>query len=285
MKKILIIGASGMAGSTFLRYLSANSPHQVVGTVRSLSSMGGRASEFKDQLFDNVDVESDIGLLNIFNNVRPNLVINCVGVVKQLSSSNNPLVALPLNSLLPHRLAVVCKLAGARLIHLSTDCVFTGNDGLYTEDDIPDAQDLYGVSKRLGEVNCPHAITLRTSIIGHELKGNRSLIDWFLSQEGRIDGFDQAIYSGLPAVEIARIIKDFVIPNDELSGLYHVSSSPITKYELLNTVAEIYGKNIEIKRSSGLKIDRSLDATKFNLATGFSPEKWPEMVTRMRDFG
>ena len=274
-----------MAGSTFLRYLTNSSSCDVVGTVRSLSSLGDIAYEFKDQLINNVDVESDGALIDVFASVRPDVVINCVGVVKQLSSSSDPLVALPLNSLLPHRLASICKVRGARLIHLSTDCVFSGKGGLYTEDDVPDAQDLYGVSKRLGEVNYPHTVTLRTSIIGHELNGSRSLVDWFLAQVGCVNGFDQAIYSGLPTVEIARIIRDYVLPNDDLSGLYHVSAGPITKYELLNLLAKTYQKTIQIKRSSDVKIDRSLDSSKFMSATGFSPESWPEMIKRMKDFG
>ena len=274
-----------MAGSTFLRYLTNSSSCDVVGTVRSLSSLGDLAYEFKDQLINNVDVESDGALIDVFASVRPDVVINCVGVVKQLSSSSDPLVALPLNSLLPHRLASICKVRGARLIHLSTDCVFSGKGGLYKEDDVPDAQDLYGVSKRLGEVNYPHTVTLRTSIIGHELNGSRSLVDWFLAQVGCVNGFDQAIYSGLPTVEIARIIRDYVLPNDDLSGLYHVSAGPITKYELLNLLAKTYQKTIQIKRSSDVKIDRSLDSSKFMSATGFSPESWPEMIKRMKDFG
>ncbi len=274
-----------MAGSTFLRYLTDSSSCDVVGTVRSLSSLGDIAYEFKDQLINNVDVESDGALIDIFARVMPDVVINCVGVVKQLSSSSDPLVALPLNSLLPHRLASICKVRGARLIHLSTDCVFSGKGGLYTEDDVPDAQDLYGVSKRLGEVNYPHTVTLRTSIIGHELNGSRSLVDWFLAQEGCVNGFDQAIYSGLPTVEIARIIRDYVLPNDDLRGLYHVSADPITKYELLNLVAKTYEKTIQVKRSSDVKIDRSLDSSKFKSATGFSSESWPEMIKRMKDFG
>ena len=156
--------------------------------------------------------------------------------MKQLLEANDPLIVLPINSLFPHMLARCCAEYGARVIHMSTDCVFSGSKGGYLDDDIPVAHDLYGVSKRLGEIDYPNAITLRTSIIGHELNGNRSLIDWFLSQEGSVKGFSEAVFSGLPTVEIARIIKDYVIPNKKLRGLYHVSADPINKYDLLSIV-------------------------------------------------
>ena len=204
--------------------------------------------------------------------------------MKQLSDANDPLIALPINSLFPHMLARCCAEHGARVIHMSTDCVFSGSKGGYLEDDITDAHDLYGVSKRLGEVDYPNAVTLRTSIIGHELNGNRSLIDWFLSQDGSVKGFTEAIFSGLPTVEIARIIKNYVIPNEELCGVYHVSADPINKYDLLNMVAIIYGHKAEIIKDDNFKIDRSLDSSRFRALTGFKPATWHEMITTMKNF-
>ena len=156
---------------------------------------------------------------------------------------------------------------------------------MYTEADSPDAKDLYGRSKFLGEVDYPHAVTLRTSIIGHELDGARSLIGWFLSQTGCVKGYKRAIFSGLPTVEIARVLRDHVIPYPELHGVYHVSAEPISKFDLLSLVAQTYEKIIDITADDQTVIDRSLDSTRFRQATGFAPKPWPELIRSMRDFG
>jgi dTDP-4-dehydrorhamnose reductase len=170
-------------------------------------------------------------------------------------------------------------------VHISTDCVFSGAKGMYVESDFPDADDLYGRSKYLGEVDYPHAVTLRTSIIGHELDGARSLLCWFLAQGGSVRGFTKAVFSGLPTVELARVVRDFVLPHPELHGLYHVSAAPINKYDLLKLVAQAYGKSIEITPHDQLVIDRSLDSTRFKAATGYAPPSWPELVRTMHAFG
>lgn len=282
--KILILGVTGMLGNSMFRFLSSDKALDVYGTARSSSVYSHFSRDLSNKLITNVDVENHDALVEVFNRVKPDIVINCIGLVKQLADANDPLKALPINSLLPHRLANLCKLSEARLIHISTDCVFSGKKGNYKENEFPDCYDLYGRSKFLGEVDYSHAITLRTSIIGHELGGNRSLINWFLSSEGSVKGFEKAIYSGFPTVEIARIIRYFVLPNKELHGLYHVASNPINKLELLKLVAEIYNKEIEIIPSDELVIDRSLDATRFNEVTGYNPPEWKELVKRMCEF-
>lgn len=282
--KILVIGASGMLGSSIFRFLSQFSSYQVWGSVRSSDSSLLFPKAMRSMIVSGVDVESSDSLIGLFSSVKPTLVINCVGLVKQLSVSKNALAAIPINSLLPHRLASMCEMVNARLIHFSTDCVFSGYRGMYTEGDIPDAQDMYGRSKLLGEVDYPHAITLRTSIIGHELSGTRSLVGWFLSQQGAVKGYRRAIFSGLPTVEIARLIHNHVIPHPEISGLYHVSADPINKFDLLEIVAKVYQKDIEILADNHLIIDRSLDSTRFRNATGFQPKSWPELVQAMHNF-
>jgi dTDP-4-dehydrorhamnose reductase len=214
--------------------------------------------------------------------VRPDVVINCVGVVKQLSAAKDPLVSIALNALFPHRLAELCAVAGARLVHISTDCVFDGRKGDYTESDPSNAEDLYGKSKFLGEVDYSHAVTLRTSIIGHELNSAHSLIDWFLSQPGpSVKGYRKAIYTGLPTVEIARIIRDVVLPDAALCGVWHVASDKVSKYDLLNMVASTYGKVIEIVPDDVVAIDRSMDGSRFSARTGYVAPPWPELVARM----
>ena len=279
--RILVLGASGMLGNTVFRALSEKTDWQVHGTVRSESSRQFFQEGIAKRLLAGVDVEQQDSLTQAFIRTRPEVVINCIGLVKQLAGADDLLRALPINSLLPHRLARLCELIGARLIHMSTDCVFAGDKGGYHESDISDAKDLYGRSKYLGEVNYPHAITLRTSIIGHELQSEQGLVGWFLSQQGKCKGYTKAIFSGMPTVVLARIIRDVVIPRPELHGVYHVAAKPISKYDLLNLIAKIYSKQIEIVPDGKFMIDRSLDARRFREATGYVAPEWEEMIKLM----
>lgn len=282
--RILILGVNGMLGHSLMRYFCNADKYQVFGTVRDASYENFLNSYQNFSLLSDVNVNEDDILQHVFEKTKPDFVFNCVGVVKQLTQSNDALIAIPLNSLLPHRLAKLCSFFGCRLIHISTDCVFSGTKGQYTENDPPDALDLYGRSKLLGEVDYDNTITLRTSLIGHELRGARSLVDWFLAQEGSVLGFKRAIFSGLPTVEIARVIEDYVLPHSRLHGVYHLSVDPITKYDLLLMVKDVYGKQIEIIQDDSLVIDRSLDSTRFRQETGFEPKPWPELVQAMHHF-
>ena len=282
--KVLVLGVSGMLGNAVLRVFAQGDDYSVVGSARSAGVLRLLPPELREQVICGVDVENTDSLVGLFTLARPDVVINCIGLVKQLAEADDPLAAIPINSLLPHRLARLCDVAGARLIHMSTDCVFAGTRGMYGEQDLPDAQDLYGRSKYLGEVDYPHAVTLRTSIIGHELSSAHSLVGWFLAQQGPVKGFTRAIFSGLPTMELARVTRDFVIPNAELQGLYHVSADPINKFELLKLVAQSYGKSTTIMPDEQLVIDRSLDSSRFRQITGYQPPAWPELVRRMHEF-
>lgn len=284
-KRVLVIGASGMLGNAVLRLFSQSVGYDSFGSVRSHEAMRLLPADLNAKVINGIDVENIDSLTRLFGIVCPDVVINCVGLVKQLAAAVEPLAAIPLNALLPHRLAQLCAVAGARFVHLSTDCVFSGARGMYTESDVADANDLYGRSKFLGEVDYPHAITLRTSIIGHELDGKRSLVNWFLAQEGSVRGFKRAIFSGLPTVEVARVIRDYVIPHSELHGLYHLSSSPISKYDLLTLIADTYRKSIDINLDEQFVINRSLNSVRFQQATRFRPKSWPELIKSMHDFG
>ena len=279
--KVLVVGASGMIGSTVMRVLSEKPNWQVFGSIRDSDTKRFFSPAIREYLIDGVEVEQQDGLVKILNQIRPDVVVNCAGLTKHKPEAEDPLVSIPINTLMPHRLARLCKLVGARLIHISTDCVFSGNKGDYVEVDFADALDVYGKSKALGEVDYPNAITLRTSTIGHELQSTYGLLDWFLSQEGQCKGFAQAIFSGLPTVVFAQVIRDIVIPHAELSGLYHVAAKPINKFYLLKLIAEVYGKNIDIVRDDQLVIDRSLDSSKFKLATGYAAPEWPELIKIM----
>jgi dTDP-4-dehydrorhamnose reductase len=283
--RVLVLGATGMLGNAVLRLFAQSAGFNAFGSARSTRAFQLLSEDLADRVVCGVDVESMDSLISVFAKTRPDIVINCIGLVKQLADADDPLVVIPVNSLLPHRLAHLCDLARARLVHMSTDCIFSGSKGMYTETDTSDAKDLYGRSKFLGEVDYPHAITLRTSIIGHELYGARSLIGWFLAQEGSVKGYKNAIFSGLPTVEVARVIRDYVIPRPELHGVYHVSAEPFNKFDLLNLVAQIYRKHIDISADDQLVIDRSLDSTRFRQATGYAPKVWPELIRSMRDFG
>jgi len=281
--KILVLGASGMLGNAMLRVMSTQEAWSVFGTVRG-ADPALHAAAPRAVLIPGVHADQPDSLLAAFAQARPDVVINCVGLVKQLSNAADPLVAVPINTLLPHRLARMCEVAGARLVHVSTDCVFSGKQGNYTELDQADAQDVYGRSKLLGEVDYPHAVTLRTSIIGHELRSAHGLIDWFLSQQAPVRGYTEAVFSGLPTFELARVVRDFVIPHASLRGVYHVAAEPISKHDLLQIVNREYGKNLKIEPDDQVKINRSLDASRFREATGYVAPAWADLIAQMREF-
>lgn len=270
-----------MIGSAMFRVLSEKKEWEVHGTLRSNAWKRFFPETLAGKLIPDVDVERHDALVRVFAQVQPDVVVNCVGLTKHHSEAEDPLLSIPLNALLPHRLADLCAATGSRLVHVSTDCVFSGTRGGYLEDDAPDAVDVYGKSKHLGEVDDAHAITLRTSTIGHELQSAYGLLEWFLSQQGSCKGFNRAIFSGLPNTEFARVVRDVVIPRPELHGLYHVGADPIGKYELLKLIARVYGKQIDIVRDDEFSIDRSLNSARFNQATGYKAAAWPELIQAM----
>jgi dTDP-4-dehydrorhamnose reductase len=282
--KVLVLGSTGLIGSTLLRVLSEKPSLDVFGTVRSDSSLLHLKDISSSKIFSGIDIEDDSKILDVFGAIHPDIVINCIGATKHKDDGNRPINAIKLNALFPHRLAQVCSLLGTRLIHISTDCVFSGKKGSYTESDQPDADDIYGKSKALGEVFYGNALTIRTSTIGHELNTSYGLLNWFLSQEKRCKGFKNAVFSGLPTVVLAQVIRDQILNNGALKGLYHVAAAPINKYDLLKLIAEAYGKKIDIELDENFKIDRSLDATKFNLATSFKPPEWPSLIQTMYQY-
>lgn len=281
--KILILGVTGMLGNTLWRALSQEVVGwEVWGTLRSAAGLQYFPEQTHQRLLIDVDVLNQARMQQVIAQVKPDVVVNCIGLIKQLAASKNPLIVLPINAMLPHQLAAVCETYGARLIHISTDCVFSGRKGMYTEDDISDAEDLYGKSKYMGEVNdAPHVVTIRTSMIGHELASHHSLIDWFLFQQGSVKGYTQAIFSGLPCVELAGVIRDILIPRTDLHGLYHVSAEPIDKYHLLEMVANRYKKSITMVPDTEFSIDRSLNSQRFREVTGYQPPDWPALVKQM----
>lgn len=284
MTKVLILGSTGLLGSTILKYFSIKSNFKCFGTIRKSSDKKKLKYINKVKLYK-VDFDKSRSLRKVFSMIKPNLVINCIGVVKQVLNNNMNSEIIRVNSFLPHYLSeLVNENNEIRFIHFSTDCVFSGLKGGYLESDVKDAKDIYGVSKMLGEVDKSNTLTLRTSIIGQELKTNYSLLNWFLSQKKQIKGYKNAIFSGLTAPEIARVIHNYVIPNKKIRGIYHLSGKPISKYDLLYIIKIIYKKKIKIVPDLKIKINRSLNSNLFQKATGYKPPTWNKLIEEMYEF-
>jgi dTDP-4-dehydrorhamnose reductase len=242
-----------------------------------------RVELFQDRrVISHVDVLHTFEFHAMLRKFRPDVLVNCVGVIKQRVAANAALPSIRINALLPHELAALCAEWDGRLIHFSTDCVFSGRRGGYSELDISDAEDLYGRTKYLGEVATPNALTLRTSIIGRELKDHTSLLDWFLSQRGKtVRGFRRVIYSGVTTNQMADLVARVIGDTPMLSGLYQVVSEPISKYDLLKLVRDAYEVDIEIEPDDREISDRSMRGDKFRHATGWRAPSWPEMVREL----
>lgn len=281
-KRILIFGVTGMLGHVLFKEMSKNPGFEVFATTRRKSGLKTFFTDSEyERIRDNVDADNFDTIIRAMASVQPDIVINCIGIIKQLPIAKDPLTSITVNAQLPHRLSMISRTAKARLIHISTDCVFNGTKGQYKETDPSDAVDLYGRTKYLGEVDYPHCVTLRTSIIGHELKTEFSLVDWFLSQDTKVKGFSKAYYSGFPTLEIENIITNYIIPNEEVSGVYNISSSQITKYELLKIIKKVYGKTTNIEEYDGFEIDRTLNSDEFRNITSYSPPSWEKLVESM----
>ncbi len=274
--KLLILGAAGMLGHQL--FLTA-SPHlETWATVRDPGAIPTDAPLDRGRILAGVEADRFDTVVRAFDTVRPDVVVSCIGVVKQRGEAKDPIVSLTVNSLFPHRVAALCGSSGARLIHVSTDCVFAGRKGRYVETDEPDAVDLYGRTKQLGEVAGPGALTLRTSIIGRELATSQGLVEWFLAQKGTAPGFTEAIFSGLTTIELSRVILRVIGSHPSLEGIYHVAADPISKYDLLVLLNRAFGTGLTIEPDDSVRIDRSLDARRFRVATGYDPPTWPEMI-------
>lgn len=282
MGRIAILGAAGMLGH---KVCQAFAGHERIGFVRR------PAARYADygRVFEGVELVGGIDALRgdfleeALRRRAPDAIVNCVGLVKQNEEAEDPYLAVSLNSLLPHRLARLAAELGARLVHISTDCVFDGSRGGYRESDRSDATDLYGRSKALGETTPGQAaaVTLRTSFIGRELgRPTHGLLEWLLSQDGAVNGFAGSIYSGLTALELAAVIRQVVEGHPQLAGVYQVGGAPISKYDLLRLVAEAYGLGIEIRRVEEPVIDRSLVTEAFRQATGYEAPSWREMIVK-----
>jgi len=279
--RVLVLGAAGMLGHKLCQRLRER--FEVVGTVRGdpVAYAAYRALDGVD-LQGGVDAERVETVRQVLEAVRPDVVVNAIGTVKQRAESNDPVTGITVNALFPHQLARLCSGLGARVVHFSTDCVFAGLRGGYREDDVTDANDFYGRTKLLGELAGPGCLTLRTSMIGRELSGTQGLIEWFLSQRGgRVKGYARARFSGLTTRVLSDLVGDLIERSPDLEGLWHVSAEPISKLDLLEIVNRVYGTGVTIERDEALVVDRSLDSSRFRARTGYQPPGWEAMIAGM----
>ncbi|WOF15392.1 SDR family oxidoreductase [Methanoplanus sp. FWC-SCC4] len=276
--KILILGASGMLGHKLIQ--TASEKFETFGTFRKKPSEYTIKHVFSNlnPLYD-VDADNISDIESAIKSSNPDVVVNCIGIVKQLPEAKDSIQSIKINALFPHQVAKICREKGIRFIHISTDCVFSGKNGNYLESDFADADDLYGRTKYLGEVTGPGCLTLRTSIVGRELKGSNGLFEWFFSQNGKqVDGYKKAVFSGLTTNALSEIICEITLNHPKLEGLYHVSSEPVDKYSLLSLVKEKYGLNIQIVPDESVVCDKSLNSQKFKEDTGISIPLWADMI-------
>jgi dTDP-4-dehydrorhamnose reductase len=271
-----------MLGSAIFRRLSASSNIDVYGAVRKENKSKIFTPNLRSSLVSGIEALNPEGVRNILNQLMPNIVINCIAINYIGKTQAEIQDAYQVNALLPHSLAEYCKSIGARFIHISTDGVFSGIKGGYTELDTPDPIDEYGVQKLKGEVFNENCITLRTSMIGHNLDGASGLVDWFLNQRTSCKAYTNALFSGLTTYEIANIIQDIIVTDTSLSGLYHLSADPISKYGILELIASEYEKKIELIADGSYIINRTLDSSKFKLHTSYIPPKWDQLIKQMK---
>jgi len=275
--RILVVGASGMLGHEAIRVLAPD--FEVWGACRDPRVLPDLGVPTK-RMLAGLDATDSHAAYALIQRVRPDLVLNAVGIVKQRADAKAAIPSIQVNSLWPHVLAHACAANDARMVHVSTDCVFSGSRGGYVETDVPDAFDLYGRSKLLGEVtDRENTVTLRTSIIGWQLGEPTGLVGWFAAHRNEeLKGFTKAVFSGLTTQALTEVIRDIVMQDASLSGLWHVSAEPIDKYTLLTKLAEYAGWDVDITPSEELVIDRSLDSSRFRERTGWVAKSWDEML-------
>jgi len=280
--KILILGCNGLIGHSLFNILSDDTSLKVYGALRSSQLKSFFREKLSNFIFSDFNIYDNSSISSLLIKSEAEVVINCIGITKHVSSSNDKSSLIFANSLFPHILNKICKEFNVRLIHVSTDCVFSGTKGDYIESDNTDSSDMYGKSKALGEINDVNCLTIRTSTIGHELNTKYGLLEWFLAQSDVCYGYSNAIFSGLPTVVLAEVLRDIIIPKKKLTGLLHIGSSPISKYDLLCLIKDVYKKNISIRKIDKPVINRSLNTDNFKSLSGFNMD-WNHLVIKMHN--
>lgn len=276
--RVLVLGAFGMLGHKVVQRLSKQ--YETTGSYRTDPQNLAAHVSFRDaSLMGRVHAENFDSIVQSLADTRPDVIVNCIGIVKQKEEANLFVPSIEINALFPHRLAQLCQAAGARLIHFGTDCVFSGSRGKYTEDDVPDPSDLYGRSKLLGEVGGPGILTIRSSLIGRELVGCQGLVEWFVSQRGgSVDGYSGAIYSGLTSIAMADLVAELLSMASPIEGVWQVASDPISKYDMLVLLDRALDLKIDLRRETSFRCNRSLDGSRFRDRTGWRAPSWIDML-------
>ena len=284
--KLLILGSNGLLGNTLTKYFFEKSNYETYGFLRDSSKLKFFKKKYINRLIIIQNILNTTDLRRNIKALMPDVIINCIGQTNKISGKNLDNIEnyININSLFPFRLKEICDEIQSRLIHFSSDCVFSGEKGFYSERDNPDPPDIYGKSKLLGEIDDENIITIRKSVIGHELDSRKGLLEWFLNQEGSVEGYKEAIFSGLTVLELARIIDMYILPNKNLKGIIHISGEPISKYDLLKIIANQYNKLNEIVPNKEIKINRSLNSEYFRNLTGYRSNPWPLLVKSMEEF-
>lgn len=277
--RVLILGGNGMIGHRM--WLAAHTDHETWVTIHGRLADQPWAPLFDpSRVIECVTAEDASTIDEALRIARPDVVINAVGVVKQRREAADPGPTFAANSYLPHYVRLRCDAAGARLIHLSTDCVFSGTRGSYRETDPPDVTDVYGLSKVIGEVGAPH-LTIRKSAVGRSLYGADGLLEWLLAQRGEVKGFRNAIFTGLATQALAETVLAIVRDHQDLAGIWHVAAEPISKFDLLRRLAQAYGLEVSILPVDEPRIDRSLDDTRFREHTHTPRPTWDALIEAM----
>ena len=284
VSRVIVLGGDGMLGHKVFQVFNEN--HETHATFLTQEHYTSALPVYKDvsspRIHTGINALESDSIEGLILELKPDVVVNCIGLIKQLKEASDYMLAIQMNSLLPHNLARICSSVDSRLVHVSTDCVFSGDKGNYTEDDPSDVMDLYGKSKSLGEVNYAPHLTVRTSIIGREWVRSTALLEWFLSQQGKtVRGYKNAIYTGLTTESIARMIEKTVTERPDITGLWHVSSNPVSKLELLTMIRDAWGLDIAIEPFDDSPCDRSLDSSRFFKETGFERPSWEYMISRL----
>lgn len=279
MKKILILGTYGMLGHQLFLQLQKN--FEVYGTVRKFQTKYETLFP-KSRIFENINAEEISNIESVIQDIKPDIILNCIGIIKQRKTKKSQILNISINALFPHKLAKICEEKNIKIIHFSTDCVFSGKKGNYNKTDFSDAEDLYGRTKYLGELDYPHCLTIRSSIIGPELYNKKSLWEWVLSQKGNtIEGFTEAIYSGITTVEMSNIIENIITNFPDLHGVYQIASQSISKHHLLELINRLQNLNLNIIPSKKVICDRSLNGSEFYKKTNYLIPNWETMIQEL----
>ena len=279
MKKVLVFGTTGMLGFTLFTFLKKKNL-KVFGISRKKKNFANKYMIFMKDF-------NEINLKKILSKIKPDFVINCAGMINHKINSGNILETININSYFPHLLANNSIKFNFKLINISTDCIFSGRKGNYHEMSLPDATDIYGITKKIGEVNNQNSINIRTSIIGHELFAKKGLLEWFLKQKKKISGFSNVFFSGLTTLELSKIIWNYFINknfNYKRQSTIHLSGKKTSKLNLLKIISKIYMKKILIKSVKVKKSDKSLNSSYFKSISNYESPSWEKSIKEMKEF-